>query len=349
MKHEIDKEMQGHVLVFDGPLDAVRAVRKAQEPLQATYQKEVERYNKEKKVYDAAMPIFYEDRAAWMERSRRYKDWLANRLVGPVVDPGDEPERPEYPKPAKRPDCMIDPETDYFTGRKAKTWKDIESFLGRPWPTAVKAVTDMVDEIRKHPLPTPQDVRRRARWDENDGEVDVDRVRHGDPDFYRRMKRERVNGPTSVTLLCNLETCDFPDKDVGVFWRSVAAIAVTDVLEELGYAVEIWMWCRGRYVYKKPNHNQFNCMKVKGAGEPLDLHATCDALSYWFTSKAIFGSFACVPGAESIGGGITSGMDGWAKYLQTEGSRVVHVPVVYRKEGALAAAVKVLSDCRGDD
>lgn len=285
MRHFVDKELKGHALVFDGPLEMVRKA--------AEVQKEIE----------AGM------------KGLKY-EW-------------DHPRNRVYMEPRVN-----------FVERKANTWDEIQDFLKTPWPTAVKQVSYVVRRIMAEKLPEPKSVRRRGRWDENDGETDLDRLLLGDPDYMRRHFREQIGGPTSVTLICNLDTFTAPNK-VGVYWRSCTAIAASDVLEQLGYSTELWMWCKGGNVYQEPNHEQFTCCRVKEAGAPLDLDAVCDSLSHWFTVKGIFATFAVLPEAKSIGYADHQ-LGAWEKYLDVEGAMKVYVPIVFGPDEAIQAAKNVL-------
>ncbi len=88
----------------------------------------------------------------------------------------------------------------------------------------------------------------------------------------------------------------------GLYWRSAACAAAADILEAAGYTVDIWAWCNGVRVFRQ-FPNQFTGVRLKAAGQPLDLDVLCNATSHWFTWNCLFASFG-VAGekAASIGG-----------------------------------------------
>ena len=251
-----------------------------------------------------------------------------------------------------------------WPGRFGDSWEDAERFLTRSWPEAMRMVGPMIASISSSPLPEPTDLRRKARWSDTDGEVDVDRALHGDSEFYRDVRRKRVTGyrpPTNVALLCHLDVEHANINASGVYYRSATAIAVADVLERLGYGVEMWAWQRGLNVFPAPNGRQFTAMKFKAAGQLLDVDACVDTLSAWFEQQVVVGSYAACPVAP-IGAGSAiapeHGIGPWMKYLDIEENvKRLEVPPVYGngldghhngfKSGVrngTEAAVKILTD-----
>lgn len=251
-----------------------------------------------------------------------------------------------------------------WPGRVATSWDGLHKFLSTPWPEATFMIREIVDAVKSTEMPKPVSIKRRMRWDDADGEVDVDRVMQGETEFYRRGKRQQVFGSSHVALLCNLDTDQHHSTNrTGVFFRSACAIAVADLLEDAGYSVEMWAWCRGDTVYAKPNHNQFICCRFKEAGDPIDYDACCDTLSHWFTTVAIYGAMAAVerPVTPIHQQGMHETIGPWLKYMDVaEGVRRVTVPTVTSswmdadavKSGitnAIKAAQKVLTEVAATD
>lgn len=289
MRHIHDKELKGHCLLFDGPLDLVQHAKAACEA-------------------------------------------------------------PDCPTPFKG-----EPVTNY-PGRVGKGWKKFEDFLHSPWPEAFKRVEWVQDKVMKEHMPTPKSMKRKARWNDVDGEVDIDRAMTGEFDFYRKVQREKVTGPTHIALVTNLDSSANVNPS-GLFFRSTAAIAATDILENLGYSVEIWVWCRGERVFPEPDSNQFVGVQVKSTGDPIDKNALCDTLSAWFTSEAIYGCFAACPiKPVSLGCPIEAnesaktikdcGIGDWAKYLDIqEGVTAIPVPMAWGSlDSAVECAKKILQN-----
>jgi hypothetical protein len=273
VRHFLDEQMKGHALLFDGPLDLVKAAREANEG--------------------------------------KLRPFQTNTRV-------------------------------YWPGRKGNTWAEMERFLHEPWPEAMKLISKVVAGIKGTDLPQPKDVRRRPRWSEDDGEVDVDRALHGDPDYMREVKRTMVTGPFHIALVSNLDLgSSHRCNPSGVFFRSACAIALADMLEDLGYTVEIWTWTRGLNVYPQPYPHQFLACCPKRAGDPVDFDALCDTMSAWFTVNASFGAFAACPTPPVSKGSAVepnfettdvakTGIGKWLKYLDIQDDVVtVPIPMIY--------------------
>jgi len=227
-----------------------------------------------------------------------------------------------------------------FTGREGNSWKDAQGFISKPWPEAVSMVERIVEQTKDTPLPSPKSARRKPRWSDNDGEVDVDRAMQSEPDLYRKVSREHTSGPLTVSLICNVDVQSTPNK-TGVYWRSAAAVAAADLLEQAGYSTEVWFWVGSRYAYPDPHPHQCVFCRIKEAGQPLDIDALCDTLSHWFL-KAAFASFDACPTRPTNIGGIDDKLGGWMKHMDVQGTYPVEVPIVFSPAAAVEATRTVL-------
>lgn len=305
MIYTLDKELKGHALQFNGPLDLVKAAAHANSP------EVIEKFDLQKRY------------GYQVNHGPQKGQWRGSKCFWP------------------------DPSTHY-AGRKGKTWDDILGFMTKPWPQARKLVDDVLEACANEKMPTPRSRKRKPRWSDVDGEVDTDRALRGEPEYLRRVQRECRVGPTHIALICNLD-CPGNCNSTGVFWRSAAAVAATDILENLGYSVEICMWCRGYAVYERPYHNQFVTCRIKDAGDPVNKDSLCDALSSWFTSEGIFAAFAAAGPTHgvwpvSVGGADTKEPGPWEKYMDvTHGVQKVYVPSCYGSvKDAMECAKKIL-------
>lgn len=248
------------------------------------------------------------------------------------------------------------PKSIRWPGREGHGYTDMVKFLHSAWPEARDRIKTIAQRLRTADLPMPKSLKRKPRWSDTDGEIDTDRLMHGEPEYLRRVKRELSVGPSRVALVSNLDlTSTGRCNPTGVFFRSSCCIALADILEELGYTVEIWLWCRGEEVYPKPYHKQFVACCPKKAGDPVDYDALCDAMSSWFTTEAIFGAFAACP-ERPVGLGdavecnydttllAECGIGKWAKYLDIE-ENTVAIPIAmitgWSVEDGYTKAVKV--------
>lgn len=232
-----------------------------------------------------------------------------------------------------------------WPGRRGRNWDDCVRFIHEPWPEATAIIKQIVDGIKSEDLPQPKSLKRRPRWSENDGDLDLDRVLGGEAEHLREVKRAKSTGPHHVALVSNLDagkghSCNAS----GVWFRSGCCIALADILENLGYTVEIWTWTRGYNVYPRPDHHQFLACRPKVSGDSVDVDALCDTMSAWFTMSATFGAFAAGPVKPSCPKGTAgslveakyntldpkeSGIGPWYKYLQIDQDTVaLSVPMI---------------------
>lgn len=247
-------------------------------------------------------------------------------------------------------------------------WARAARYLTEPWPEAVAHIDYVVEYIKKQELPTPQSVKRKPRFTADDGEIDIDRWMGGDHEFFRQVKRTRLKNSMHVALVSNVEETDswVMINSSGLYFRSMATIALCDVLEELGYTVEVWVWNRGLGVYPAPYDEQFLACKIKHAGDILDKDAMADAMAHWFGINAMWGAIAANPEQKpiSVGHGIEAdtnvnafynedgtvnwyqyGIDYWVKYMDLEEDiQVYPIPfIVGNRESAANGAKQVLA------
>lgn len=242
--------------------------------------------------------------------------------------------------------CIISPKQagEGWTGMKPMSWDQAVKMASDPWSKATDIVTSVVTQlVEGDTLPRPKSRKRVRKYGEDDGtDVDLDRLNCG-ADWWEYTERASRRGPTTVTLLTNLDGWG-GEGAFGIFWRGAAAIAATDILEQAGYMVELIMWCKGIYVYDHPAHNQLTLLRLKEAGQPLDMQALCCGLSAWFLRVMVFGSFVLgTRKPRSIGGLSFNITQHDIDQIDMEGAMHVMVPVKVRNlEGAVEAARKVI-------
>lgn len=177
-----------------------------------------------------------------------------------------------------------------WMGRHFDSWKDIEKKFFEPWPEGMNTVQDMMRQINEQDLPEPRDVRRRQHWNEEHGELNVDRYMAGDDMIFRRGMRKSTSAPKVVSLLCCLGgNCNVSAESM--FWRGAAAAAAVQKLEEAGYSCEVIAYMRSVGCYSG-NYDQteaFQILPIKQAGEELDLASLVNCMSGWFFRSICFG------------------------------------------------------------
>lgn len=245
-------------------------------------------------------------------------------------------------------------------------WDGAAALLRKPWPEAVSMVRYVADQVRQsRELPLPKSVKRRPRWSDDDGDIDVDRAMKGESDMYRSARRHRSTAPMHIAFVTNLDATIgwWHTNSTGVFFRSAASIAMSDILEDAGYSVEIWIWSRGLNVFPEPDSEQFIACKVKAAGDVVDYDALCSSMSDWFCTQAIVGSIASNPHAKVKDKGLgveaslgnfylengepdwySYGIDYWVSYLDIETDcQVIPIPMVCgSKDSAVECAKNVI-------
>lgn len=175
----------------------------------------------------------------------------------------------------------------YFDG-----WEDVRRMTKATWTDGMNRIQGMAEEIRKSSPPQPVSVRRLRRWSENDGDVDVDRAVRGDDYCFREVHRERRPRTQNIAIMCNIGA-RYHVTNEQLFWRSAAAIVAIDLLEESGYSCEVWAYRIGEETYtdyKCPQH--FAALRVKDAGEAVDIDLLAKATAPWFFRSALWGSYS---------------------------------------------------------
>ena len=175
---------------------------------------------------------------------------------------------------------------DDFVGRWFSDWNDAYAAARSGWPEGVEAVERMVAELDAGDLPRPANRRRKMRFSEDDGdELDYDRLRCGQP-FWRSTRRQNTRGPQTVTIVIDVNAnCKVDHEDI--LWRGAAAIAMTKILEEAGFRVELWTIHCARKVYSN-GQGHCNAVCLKRPGDPLDIATFTAAVSGWFYRSSMF-------------------------------------------------------------
>jgi hypothetical protein len=171
-------------------------------------------------------------------------------------------------------------------GRDFSNWEEIYRDAQAPWPEGVQIVERMTAELEQSDLPRPANRRRKSQFCEDDGdELDYDRLRGGQ-DYWRTTRRESTTGPQTVTIVIDVNACrEIKPRDI--LWRGAAAIAMTHILEEAGFRVELWIVHRALKAYTDDSaHCHAVCLKQ--AGDPLDISTFTVAASGWFYRSIMF-------------------------------------------------------------
>ena len=125
--------------------------------------------------------------------------------------------------------------TPSFVGRDFHKQADAEQACREPWGEGIDIVDSMIAELGGT-IATPKSRKRRVRFDEFGGyEVDMDRLRSGQP-YWRATHRENRRAPTTIDVFADLSASAYRDSDT-LLWRGAIAIVLTHKLEQAGYRV----------------------------------------------------------------------------------------------------------------
>ena len=234
-----------------------------------------------------------------------------------------------------------------WTGRNFSSWKDLDEKFHQPWEEGQSMVNEMLDALAQCDLPTPKDVRRRQRWNAEEGDLDVNRFMHGDDEFFRRAKRTHTHGSRVVSIIIGVgDNCQIRAEDMA--WRGAAAIAAINKLEENGYSCEVQMYWRSAKAVRYGSHrDHFACCPVKQAGEVMDEGLLISSLSTWFFRNVLIANVH-LQGVPDWGYGRVTN-HGCEKlmedYMNTgSGCKPVIMPTINGRDQALAAVSTLIQE-----
>lgn len=148
------------------------------------------------------------------------------------------------------------------------------------WPEGLKMIDSLLDKVRGVEFAKPEAIRRVSSWSEDHGdEVDLDRFRAAQP-YWRTTERKQRPGPVNKTIVVN--SCDsMKTQSQAITWRGVAAIVLTELLEEAGYRCDIHCAVSSDDSYTD-KHTYAMSVMVKGSGDPIDRSSLANVMSGWF-------------------------------------------------------------------
>jgi hypothetical protein len=172
-------------------------------------------------------------------------------------------------------------------GEDLPTLAAAEARARAPWPAGMDVVENFARRLRDVELPQLKERRRRLRFGEDHGdEVDLDRLRAGQP-YWRLSVREDYSGPTEVTVVADLTAPRAVGAD-DVLWRGAAAVALTKILEEKGYAVELWAVEGAAHHYPECMKDTTVAVRLKRPGDVLDVSTLTNVVSGWYYRTLFF-------------------------------------------------------------
>ena len=174
-----------------------------------------------------------------------------------------------------------------FVGRDdLNTWDSTSTATKTDWLHGLEVLQRFVEDLRKAEIPEVKSHKRKAGFSFEEGdEVDYDRLMSGQ-EFFRTVKRESTTGPTTVTIVIDTTTPASQDSD-NILWRGAAAIALTILLEEKGYSVELWV-VNGSSLYAGKDTKVMTSCCLKECSDPIDFSTLVNTVSGWFYRSITF-------------------------------------------------------------
>lgn len=168
-----------------------------------------------------------------------------------------------------------------FIGREFSSWEDCYKKAHASWQEGIDIVLAMIENIENHiTLPKPKNIKRRGVWSEEDGdEISVDRLRNGDA-YWRKMQKREVLGAQTISVFFTVNA-PVNCQSSWLFWRGVAAIVLTHLLENAGYRVELFAVRHAMDAYKDGDSAFMSCC-LKQSQQPVDIASIVNAVSGWF-------------------------------------------------------------------
>lgn len=182
-----------------------------------------------------------------------------------------------------------------FIGRDFADGQECLNAIDENWEYGLTILEDMLRELSTARIPEPVSRVRRTRFNEDGGdEICIDRLRAGQPEFWRDSFKTPTVGQQVITInaaigcLANVDAND-------VLWRGAAAVAVAKILESAGYSVELWATSHSEDVDSGDAPDCMTAIKLKGAGDALNESSLVNACSAWFFRTAVFASRYLTP------------------------------------------------------
>jgi hypothetical protein len=189
------------------------------------------------------------------------------------------------------------PTRSSFSGRSFSGWPEVYKATREAWAEGLEVLDRMLTDLADAKLPKPTSRKRKPRFRDDDGdEVDFDRLRCGQS-FWRTTRRQSTKGPATITILVDVAAnCHVKHEDI--LWRGAAAVALTKLLEEAGYRVELWAVDMSESLWS--NRSKGHCdtaglmaVRLKAPGDALDVSTLISAVSGWAFRTVYFRSMCC--------------------------------------------------------
>jgi hypothetical protein len=232
-----------------------------------------------------------------------------------------------------------------------RDWADVKEAVATPWLHGIKVVNDMIAELRKVKIPRPESIRRQPKYNFDGGdEVDYDKLRSGQ-EFWRKCERNPLKGPQMITIFTDVTT-SAAIRAEEILWRGAAALAITNILEEQGFRVELWSYQHCASAYTN-GYGIFTAVRMKEMSKPLNVNALVCGVSGWFYRTMMFNAYyvAKRDTRPSMGlGRPQHSLKGWQRDLVTGEKNPIVLRDIWSKDKAVQLATQWIEKvCLGKD
>lgn len=174
-----------------------------------------------------------------------------------------------------------------FIGADIETWEDADFKTIVAWKEGQEVLAQYIERLQTAALPEIKSRMRKTEWSFDDGdEIDLDRMQQGLPYRRRTVREAGGSGPAEMTIIIDTTT-PFFQKSMDVLWRGAAAVALTHILEEKGYRVELWV-SNGSRLWADDPKPVMTCACLKRTSDPLDTSTLINTVSGWFYRSITF-------------------------------------------------------------
>lgn len=173
-----------------------------------------------------------------------------------------------------------------FIGEDFDSWEDADKKTKMPWEKGQEVLAGFVKRLSEASLPQLKSRVRYTEWSYEDGDdVDLDRMAQGLP-YMRKTIREQGSGPGEMTIIVDTTT-PWHEQSENILWRGAVAIALTQILEEKGYRVELWA-VNGSKLFADDFNAVMTATCLKHCSDPLDASTLIGTVSGWFYRSVVF-------------------------------------------------------------
>lgn len=185
------------------------------------------------------------------------------------------------------PKTFRERETGADRGREFSSWEEVMKAAQEAWEDGIEQLGMFTERLREIEIKPIKSHKRVVVWGPGpDGELDLERMQQGETNCYKTYKREKTDGPTSLTVIIDVSTPWHIDS-FDILWRGAAAIALTYLLEEKGYSVELWVAHGSTFFANKP-YPGILAACLKRTSDPLDMSSLVNTVAGWFYRTVIF-------------------------------------------------------------